>query len=45
MRYPVNLKKDGKFFLATFPDIPDAITQERPGRKRYKRRKKLSKLP
>ena len=27
MRYPVNLKKDGKFFLATFPDIPEAITQ------------------
>jgi predicted RNase H-like HicB family nuclease len=23
----VNLKKDGKFFLATFPDIPEAITQ------------------
>jgi antitoxin HicB len=27
MRYPVNLKKDGKFFLAAFPDIPEAITQ------------------
>jgi antitoxin HicB len=25
--YPVNLKKDGKFFLVTFPDIPEAITQ------------------
>ena len=27
MRYPVKLKRDGKFFLATFPDIPEAITQ------------------
>jgi antitoxin HicB len=27
MRYPVNLKRDGKFFLVTFPDIPEAITQ------------------
>jgi antitoxin HicB len=25
--YPVNLRKDGKFVLATFPDIPEAITQ------------------
>jgi len=25
--YPVNLRKDGKFILATFPDIPPAITQ------------------
>ncbi len=25
--YPVNLRKDGKFFLATFADIPEAITQ------------------
>ncbi|MGO9340301.1 MAG: type II toxin-antitoxin system HicB family antitoxin [Terracidiphilus sp.] len=25
--YPVRLKKDGKFFLVTFPDIPEAITQ------------------
>jgi antitoxin HicB len=25
--YPVNLRKDGKFILATFPDIPEAITQ------------------
>lgn len=27
MRYPVNLVKDGKFLLVTFPDIPEAITQ------------------
>lgn len=27
MRYPVNLKKDGKFILVTFPDVPEAITQ------------------
>ena len=27
MRYPVNLEPDGKFFLVTFPDIPEAITQ------------------
>jgi antitoxin HicB len=27
MLYPVTLKKDGKFFLATFSDIPEAITQ------------------
>jgi antitoxin HicB len=25
--YPVRLTKDGKFTLATFPDIPEAITQ------------------
>ncbi len=25
--YPVNLRKDGKFILATFPDIPEAVTQ------------------
>jgi antitoxin HicB len=25
--YPVDLKKDGKFILVTFPDIPEAITQ------------------
>jgi len=25
--YPVQLKRDGRFFLATFPDIPEAITQ------------------
>jgi antitoxin HicB len=27
LAYPVRLKKDGKFFLVTFPDIPEAITQ------------------
>lgn len=27
MRYPVTVKRDGKFFLVTFPDIPEAITQ------------------
>ncbi len=25
--YPVNLRKDGKFILVTFPDVPEAITQ------------------
>jgi len=25
--YPVNLRKDGKFILVTFPYIPEAITQ------------------
>lgn len=25
--YPINLRKDGKFILVTFPDIPEAITQ------------------
>jgi antitoxin HicB len=25
--YPVKLRKDGRFFLVTFPDIPEAITQ------------------
>jgi antitoxin HicB len=25
--YPVRLRKDGKFILVTFPDIPEAITQ------------------
>lgn len=29
MRYPIELKKDGKYFLVTFPDIPEAITQGR----------------
>jgi antitoxin HicB len=29
MRYPVNLKRDGRFWLVTFPDIPEAITQGR----------------
>ena len=27
MRYPIDIKPDGKFFLVTFPDIPEAITQ------------------
>jgi len=27
LSYPVRLRKDGKFFLVTFPDIPEAITQ------------------
>jgi len=27
--YPVNLRKDGKFFMVTFPDIPEAVTQGR----------------
>jgi antitoxin HicB len=27
MRYPVKIRRDGKYFLATFPDIPEAITQ------------------
>lgn len=27
MEFPVNLRKDGKFILVTFPDIPEAITQ------------------
>lgn len=25
--YPVRLRKDGKYILVTFPDIPEAITQ------------------
>jgi antitoxin HicB len=25
--YPVNLRKDGKFFVVSFPDIPEAHTQ------------------
>ena len=25
--YPVNLRKDGRFILVTFPNIPEAITQ------------------
>ena len=29
MRYPFDIKRDGKFFLVTFPDIPEAITQGR----------------
>jgi antitoxin HicB len=27
MRYPVNIQTDEEFFLVTFPDIPEAITQ------------------
>jgi antitoxin HicB len=27
LAYPVNLKKDGKFILVGFPDVPEAITQ------------------
>lgn len=27
MRYPMNIKPDGRFFLVTFIDIPEAITQ------------------
>jgi antitoxin HicB len=27
MRYPIRIRPDGKFFLVTFPDIPEAITQ------------------
>jgi antitoxin HicB len=27
VRYPASLKPDGKFFLVTFPDFPEAITQ------------------
>jgi antitoxin HicB len=27
--YPVKLRKDGKFILVTFPDIPEAATQGR----------------
>ena len=27
MRYPFDITPDGKFFLVTFPDIPEAITQ------------------
>jgi len=27
MRYPFKVRLDGKFFLVTFPDIPEAITQ------------------
>lgn len=26
MRYPIDVKPDGKLFLVTFPDIPEAIT-------------------
>ncbi|MGD0889403.1 MAG: type II toxin-antitoxin system HicB family antitoxin [Acidobacteriaceae bacterium] len=27
MRYPIHIKPDGKHFLVTFPDIPEALTQ------------------
>src|SRR5690348_15305505 len=27
MRYPIKMRRDGRFFLVTFPDIPEAITQ------------------
>jgi antitoxin HicB len=27
MRYPIELKRDGRFFLVTFTDIPEALTQ------------------
>ena len=27
MRYPIRMRRDGSFFLVTFPDIPEAITQ------------------
>jgi antitoxin HicB len=27
MHYPANIRPDGEFFLVTFPDIPEAITQ------------------
>jgi len=29
MRYPIDIRRDGKFFLVTFPDIPEAVTQGR----------------
>jgi antitoxin HicB len=29
MRYPIAMKRDGRFFLVTFPDIPEAVTQGR----------------
>ena len=27
MRFPMKIEPDGRFFLVTFPDIPEAITQ------------------
>ena len=27
MRYPIDINPDGMFYLVTFPDIPEAITQ------------------
>lgn len=29
MRYPFDMRRDGRFWLVTFPDIPEAITQGR----------------
>ncbi len=29
MRYPIEITRDGKFFLVRFPDIPEALTQGR----------------
>lgn len=29
MRYPIKVQKDGKYFMVTFPDIPEALTQGR----------------
>lgn len=29
MRYPIKIKRDGKFLMVTFPDIPEAVTQGR----------------
>jgi antitoxin HicB len=27
MRYSIRIRRDGRFFLVTFPDLPEAITQ------------------
>lgn len=27
MRYPIRIKRDGRFYLVQFPDIPEALTQ------------------
>ena len=27
MRYPFKMRRDGRYFLVTFPDLPEAITQ------------------
>ncbi|QNI37505.1 type II toxin-antitoxin system HicB family antitoxin [Edaphobacter albus] len=29
MRYPIKMRRDDNYFLVTFPDIPEAITQGR----------------
>lgn len=29
MRYPMEITRDGRFFLVTFPNIPEAVTQGR----------------